>query len=222
MVGRGEIRAAAAKTAGLSLYHVFARRQWALRSLTGAGGKNRIPPGEGGPAGKCAGKRGAYKTGSILIRECFLFWWGKVDSNHRRHCQQIYSLSPLATREFPHMKFWSWWTDLNPRPADYKSAALPAELHQHLTGLLMIADLVRFVNRFFAFFHFSRLPARVRLRGGWRRYRRACGVGRTAKMQKPKAGRAFGFFLSYSCARMILPLVVFGRLSRKTMMRGYL
>ena len=25
----------------------------------------------------------------------------------------------------------SWWTDLNPRPADYKSAALPTELHQH-------------------------------------------------------------------------------------------
>ena len=34
-----------------------------------------------------------------------LVWWGKMDSNHRRHCQQIYSLSPLATREFPHMKF---------------------------------------------------------------------------------------------------------------------
>ena len=28
-----------------------------------------------------------------------------MDSNHRRHCQQIYSLSPLATREFPHIKF---------------------------------------------------------------------------------------------------------------------
>ena len=28
-----------------------------------------------------------------------------MDSNHRRHCQQIYSLSPLATREFPHMNF---------------------------------------------------------------------------------------------------------------------
>ena len=26
---------------------------------------------------------------------------------------------------------WSWWTDLNPWPADYKSAALPTELHQH-------------------------------------------------------------------------------------------
>ena len=34
-----------------------------------------------------------------------LLWWGKMDSNHRRHCQQIYSLSPLATREFPHMQF---------------------------------------------------------------------------------------------------------------------
>ena len=32
------------------------------------------------------------------------FWWGMVDSNHRRRCQQIYSLSPLATREIPHMK----------------------------------------------------------------------------------------------------------------------
>ena len=60
-------------------------------------------------------------------------WWGKVDSNHRRHCQQIYSLSHLATLEFPHINLrWSWWTDSNPRPADYKSAALPAELHQHL------------------------------------------------------------------------------------------
>ena len=74
----------------------------------------------------------------ILSDELFA-WWGKMDSNHRRHCQQIYSLSPLATREFPHMNLrlrkqgvlrWSWWTDSNPRPADYKSAALPAELHQ--------------------------------------------------------------------------------------------
>ena len=30
-----------------------------------------------------------------------------VDSNHRRHSQQIYSLSPLATREIPHMKLRS-------------------------------------------------------------------------------------------------------------------
>ncbi len=32
-------------------------------------------------------------------------WWGKVDSNHRSYKQQIYSLSPLATREFPHIRF---------------------------------------------------------------------------------------------------------------------
>ena len=35
---------------------------------------------------------------------CFC-WWGKVDSNHRSYKQQIYSLSPLATREVPHMNF---------------------------------------------------------------------------------------------------------------------
>ena len=32
------------------------------------------------------------------------------------------------------VKKWSWWTDSNPRPADYKSAALPAELYQHLSN----------------------------------------------------------------------------------------
>ena len=70
--------------------------------------------------------------------KCFCNWWEVVDSNHRSHRRQIYSLFPLATRETSHMNFftclekrWSWWTDLNPRPADYKSAALPTELHQH-------------------------------------------------------------------------------------------
>ena len=32
------------------------------------------------------------------------FWWEEVDSNHRRRCQQIYSLLPLATRESSHME----------------------------------------------------------------------------------------------------------------------
>ncbi len=72
--------------------------------------------------------------------------------------RQIYSLIPLAAREplpklrrhFPDFttdcqsiffnKFkqleieldqkWSWREELNPRPADYKSAALPTELRQ--------------------------------------------------------------------------------------------
>ena len=64
------------------------------------------------------------------IRISVLIWWKRVDSNHRSRRQQIYSLPPLAARELFHIKLWSWWTDSNPRPADYKSAALPTELHQ--------------------------------------------------------------------------------------------
>ena len=33
------------------------------------------------------------------------FWWELVDSNHRSIKQQIYSLSPLATRESSHIHF---------------------------------------------------------------------------------------------------------------------
>jgi hypothetical protein len=70
--------------------------------------------------------------------------------------RQIYSLIPLATRvplqalinhndsslirlfglglfiTFAHAAYviWSWREESNPRPADYKSAALPTELHQ--------------------------------------------------------------------------------------------
>ena len=71
-------------------------------------------------------------------------WWGKVDSNHRSRRQQIYSLPHLTALELSHIRFslrleknWSWWTDSNPRPADYKSAALPAELHQHLNARII-------------------------------------------------------------------------------------
>ena len=69
------------------------------------------------------------------LRGSLIFWWRRMDSNHRRQSQQIYSLSPLATWVLLRIQLggrrWSWWTDSNPRPADYKSAALPAELHQH-------------------------------------------------------------------------------------------
>ena len=30
-----------------------------------------------------------------------IIWWWRMDSNHRSETQQIYSLPPLATREFP-------------------------------------------------------------------------------------------------------------------------
>ncbi len=40
--------------------------------------------------------------------------------------EQIYSLSPLTTRPSAQNLSRKW--DSNPRPADYKSAALPTEL----------------------------------------------------------------------------------------------
>ena len=44
---------------------------------------------------------------------------------------------------------WSWWTDSNPRPADYKSAALPTELHQRSDCCIIISRRIWFVNSFF-------------------------------------------------------------------------
>ncbi len=90
-------------------------------------------------------------------------WWRRVDSNHRSETQQIYSLPPLATRELLHMELWSWWTDSNPRPADYKSAALPAELHQQLKSavqqqVLFYQKVYTLSTTFFKFFFFLFLP----------------------------------------------------------------
>ena len=51
------------------------------------------------------GKQNAPKSykKALISKKSRLFWWGRVDSNHRRHSQQIYSLSPLATREHPRV-----------------------------------------------------------------------------------------------------------------------
>ena len=94
-------------------------------------------------------------------------WWRRVDSNHRSETQQIYSLPPLATRELLHMKLWSWWTDSNPRPADYKSAALPAELHQQLKSavqqqVLFYQKVYTLSTCFFIFLKIFSTPPRGR------------------------------------------------------------
>ena len=57
-----------------------------------------------------AGRR--TRTPDLLITNQLLyqlsytstFWWEKMDSNHRSTKQQIYSLPPLATREFSHIE----------------------------------------------------------------------------------------------------------------------
>ena len=91
---------------------------------------------------KWSGKRdsnprpSAWKADALpieLFPHLLKFWWGGEDSNLRRLSRQIYSLIPLTTREPPltNLNFlWSWREDLNLRPADYKSAALPTELRQ--------------------------------------------------------------------------------------------
>ena len=88
----------------------------------------------------CASANSAIPAEYLLwLREGF--WWAGVDSNHRSLRRQIYSLLPLATREPTHVndtifpareRRWSRRRDLNPQPADYKSAALPIELHQQM------------------------------------------------------------------------------------------
>ena len=50
-------------------------------------------------------------------------------------CAQCLLCSEFASsyalrKKFP-LSIWSWRRDLNPRPSDYKSDALPAELRQH-------------------------------------------------------------------------------------------
>ena len=47
-----------------------------------------------------------------------------MDSNHRRHSQQIYSLPHLATLVTTQILFLSLLSDSNQRPRDYKSRAL--------------------------------------------------------------------------------------------------
>ena len=44
-----------------------------------------------GKATADAEKNERPRTGTLI------FWWRRMDSNHRRRSQQIYSLSPLAT-----------------------------------------------------------------------------------------------------------------------------
>ena len=48
-----------------------------------------------------------------LQKQSVFFWWGRTDSNHRSDTQQIYSLSPLATRELPQLFSWLFSTNFD-------------------------------------------------------------------------------------------------------------
>ena len=53
----------------------------------------------------------------------------------------------IRSASLPPDKFWwSWRRELNPRPSDYKSDALPAELRQHCSNRTRIADWTHFLQ----------------------------------------------------------------------------
>ena len=76
-----------------------------------------------------AKKARKYELFEVCIYFIAQVWWEKMDSNHRSRSNR-FTVCPLWPLGNSPILNWSWWTDLNPRPADYKSAALPTELHQ--------------------------------------------------------------------------------------------
>ena len=77
-----------------------------------------------------------------------------MDSNHRRHCQQIYSLSPLATREFPHIKFQRYGgaggRTRTPDLLITNQLLYQLSYTSIFTGQIIIANAGRFVNYYFS------------------------------------------------------------------------
>ena len=69
-----------------------------------------------------------HATGQPVSYNFSRVWWRGVDLNHRRHTPTDLQSVPFGHSGTP--PFWSWRRDLNPQPADYKSAALPIELRQ--------------------------------------------------------------------------------------------
>ena len=90
------------------------------------------------------GKQNAPKSykKALISKKSRLFWWGRVDSNHRRHSQQIYSLSPLATREHPRVvaSFGSFASAQARKLIPY--AAPPFQIEPATLGFDLITDSV--------------------------------------------------------------------------------
>ena len=61
--------------------------------------------------------------------------WTRV----KRHQPFHVSMTGIAPPHSPR-KWWSWRRELNPRPSDYKSDALPAELRQRRSNRVIIAE----------------------------------------------------------------------------------
>ena len=68
--------------------------------------------------------------------------WGGKDSNLRRHLPSDLQSDAFDRFATSPQYFMSWRRDLNPQPADYKSAALPIELRQQT----LIFELRNLIN----------------------------------------------------------------------------
>ena len=106
----------------------------------GAGSSRRIRTGAGN----------GTRTRDIQLGRLTLYqlsysrvWWREVDLNHRRSWTGRFTVCSLWPLGHPSDNFscglrargmsgteWSWRWESNPRPAAYKAAALPTELHQ--------------------------------------------------------------------------------------------
>jgi hypothetical protein len=58
----------------------------------------------------------------------------------KRHQPVYFSSKDLLRLTPPANSWWSWRRELNPRPSDYKSDALPAELRQRRSNRVRIAE----------------------------------------------------------------------------------
>jgi hypothetical protein len=74
---------------------------------------------------------------SCLLEQCAKTQNGLVSKDTSPF---MLSCRELLRPHSPDEKWWSWRRELNPRPSDYKSDALPAELRQRCSNRTRIAD----------------------------------------------------------------------------------
>ena len=96
-----------------------------------------------------------WKEPTLVVDKCGFFSGGRRWIRTTEVVDNRFTVCPLwPLGNSPLLKWkWSWWTDSNPRPADYKSAALPTELHQRVGFALNASDNIAhkyaFVKPFF-------------------------------------------------------------------------
>ena len=91
-----------------------------------------------------------HKSGRRLHIPRFAFALSRHQMMHSQSGRVFSSatqpMSTIAIKSAIWPEKWSWREESNPRPADYKSAALPTELRQHLSRRSAILEKVRVIS----------------------------------------------------------------------------